>query len=438
MYFFNCSILDLSHNLISGPLPPNIGEMYIKTLYLNDNLINGPIPSSLCDMLDLTNLYLSDNELSGSIPNCWKGSRLSHLILSFNKLSGVIPSSIGSLSDLSILHLNGNHFNGELPLALGYCTRLVILDLGENNFSGSIPTWFSDSFFGLLILRLRENSFTGSIPSQLCALPGLQILDLAANNLTGTIPCCLGYMNVMKTFKQDTLARLIVRYEDLDKEHVVEIIKGRYNEYTKIVLDLVVNLDLSSNNLIGSIPKELSFLVGLHGLNLSHNLLSGGIPMGIGDMKSLKSLDLSDNRLSGIIPQSISALTTLEYLNLSYNNFTGQIPKGNQIQTLDDPSIYVGNPLLCGNLLKRECPGAEAPQAAKTYHKEDKLEKALFYTVVMLGFATGFWGFFGVLQFKKDWRYAYFSFVDRAIDEACVAIAVKVAKLKRLKQSRSA
>ncbi|KAF8042086.1 hypothetical protein BT93_A0632 [Corymbia citriodora subsp. variegata] len=444
----DCSILDLSHNLISGPLPTNIGEMHLKTLYLNDNSINGAIPSSLCEE-GLFDLNLGNNKLSGSIPDCWMGSTLSHLTLSFNELSGVIPSSIGSLQQLSTLHLNGNHLNGELLLAMGNCTSLIILDLGENNFSGNIPTWLNRSltlldedFSYLQILRLRNNSFTGSIPPQVCSLWGLKVLDMAANKLTGMIPSCLGNLYGMRSSYPDFLLpnKTIL---DWNKEHVVEIMKGRYNEYTKIDLQLVVNLDLSVNKLTGPIPKELTSLSDLHGLNLSHNLLSGDIPISIGDMKSLESLDLSNNRLSGAIPQSISSLTSLSHLNLSHNNFRGQIPKGNQIQTLDDPSIYAGNPLLCGDLLRRKCPGAEVLEAPKISHPEDthgddKFEQALFYVVVMLGAATRFWGFFGVLQIKKDWRRAYFSFVDLAINKVHVTIVVKVANWKRLRQSRSA
>ncbi|XP_010050423.2 receptor-like protein EIX1 [Eucalyptus grandis] len=406
--------------------------------------------------MELFDLNLANNKLSGSIPDCWKGS-LSFLTLSFNKLSGVIPSSLGSLPYLVTLHLNGNHLNGELPQALDYCTDLVILDLGENNFSGSIPTWFDESFSSLLILRLRENRFVGSIPTQLCSLSNLKILDMAVNNLTGTIPHCLGNMSSMINLNQGNPSGsvAITPIQDIisstfgvvdpnwDREHVVEILKGRYNEYTKIDLQLVVNLDLSSNFLSGSIPEELSFLSGLHGLNLSHNHLYGNIPIGIGNMMSLESLDLSNNHLSGIIPQGISALIFLAHLNLSQNNLTGHIPKGNQIQTLDDPSIYAGNPLLCGDLLRNKCLGAETPQPQKILHpedthEEDKLDRALFYAVIMLGFAIGLWGFFGVLLFKKDWRRAYFNYADQVADKAYVAIVMKVAKLKRLRMSRSA
>ncbi|XP_039155545.1 receptor-like protein EIX1 [Eucalyptus grandis] len=337
----------------------------------------------------VVDLNLGGNELSGSIPDCWKGFRLSHLTLSFNKLFEVIPSSIGSLYQLSTLHLNGNRLNGELSLALGNCTSLVILDLRENNFSRSILTWFNRRCFLLKIVRLRENSFIDNIPPQLCSLSGLQILDMAVNNFTRTIPPCLGHISGMKNFDQDIPSHLgwdqepaveIIkgRYnaytkENLshlnwNREHVVEIMKGRYDEYTKTVLQLVVNLDLPSNNLIGPIPKELTLLTGLHGLNLSHNLLFGDIPIGIGDIKSLESLDLANNHLLGTIRKGILVLTFLSHLNLLHNNFTGQISKGNQSQNLDDPSIYAGNPLLCGDLLRRKFPSVEAPQAPNTYH----------------------------------------------------------------------
>ncbi|XP_039160105.1 receptor-like protein EIX2 [Eucalyptus grandis] len=194
----------------------------------------------------------------------------------------------------------------------------------------------------------------------------------------------------------------------------------------------MVNLDLSSNKLVGQIPGELSLLSGLRGLNLSRNFLSGGIPTMIGDMRLLESLDLSNNHLSGTIPQSFSAFISLSKLNLSHNNFMGPIPKGNQIQTLDDPSIYADNPLLCGDPLQKKCLEATAPQASEEVaNEEGKLEKVMFYIVILLGFATGFWGVVGSLVYKKNWRWVYFNFVDRKADMVYVIVAVKVAKLRR-------
>lgn len=64
-------------------------------------------------------------------------------------------------------------------------------------------------------------------------------------------------------------------------------------------------------------------------------------------MQSIESsLDLRMNELSGMIPQSLANLNFLTTLNLSTNNLSGKIPTGNQLQTLDDQYIYIGNAYL--------------------------------------------------------------------------------------------
>ncbi|KAK9292586.1 hypothetical protein L1049_020560 [Liquidambar formosana] len=423
----------LSKNLFSGPLPQNIGHMMpaLKCLYLRQNLINGTIPSSLCKIETLLYLDLSSNNLSGSIPNCWRDSPLlDEIKLSSNMLTGPIPSSFGHLSNLAWLHLNNNSLDGELPSALRNLTALIVLDLGENKFSGNIPKWIGENLGYLQILRLRNNLYNGSIPPQICRLSELKILDLADNNLMGAIPCCFGNLSGMAQKQDDGNY-----WMEWDLQNVMEVMKGRELQFTKI-LRLVVNMDLSCNNLVGMIPEELTILSVLQGLNLSNNHLIGNIPNNIGNLTSLETLDFSRNQLFGLIPQSMSTLTSLSHLNLSYNNFSGQIPTGNQLQTLDDPSIYAGNLELCGTPLLEKCPSDELPQSPtlngyEEKDKEDESEKVLFYIVVMLGFLSGLWGVLGVLLFKKNWRYAYFHFVDETKDRMFVAIAVKAARLKK-------
>ncbi|XP_039160577.1 receptor-like protein EIX1 [Eucalyptus grandis] len=430
--------ISLSNASISGPIPKDIdlAMPHLTILNLNDNLLSGSIPTSICEMEQLYDLHLGRNELVGEIPTCWKESPKSLLDISSNKLSGVIPSSLGNLIRLTSLHLNNNKLQGGIPVTIKYCRNLRILDLGENKIASSVPHWIGPSFPLLQILRLRENMFNGSIPSQLCLLSALQILDMAVNNLTGTIPNCLGHMKGLKLNKSidegNSLASPDIPTTDWTQEHVEQVVKGVDLDYTTLDLKLMVNLDLSSNKLVGPILRELTLLSGLRGLNLSRNFLSGGIPTMIGDMRLLESLDLSNNHLSGTIPQSFSAFISLSKLDLSHNNFTGPIPKGNQIQTLDDPSIYADNPLLCGDPLQKKCPKAEAPRAPKEVaNEEGKLEKVMFYIVIMLGFATGFWAVVGSLVYKKNWRQVYFNFVDRKVDMVYVIVAVKAAELRR-------
>ncbi|XWS37837.1 hypothetical protein CRYUN_Cryun19dG0079600 [Craigia yunnanensis] len=409
----NLKHVDLSDNWISGALPEIIGDMLpqLRYLSLSDNLMNGSIPNSLCRIKTMIVLELSKNTLSGNIPDCWRDHQdIEVLDLSFNNLSGVIPGSIGHLDSLGWLDFSNNNLNGELPLALKSCASLRFLNLGENALSGNVPKWIGDSFQFLRVLRLRENKFNGSIPSQLCQLStDLRILDLAENNLKGRIPHCFGNLTGMVLPQTDTIF-ILESYKNLlswEKEHLSEVMKGRYLEYTRS-LQFLVNMDLSRNKLEGQIPEELTLLTGLIGLNLSYNQLSGNIPWKIGELEWLESLDLSVNELSGMIPDS------------------------NQLQTLDYPSIYAGNPLLCGASLLKKCLDDEPQQGNKDNGKENPAEEMWFYIVIMSGFATGFWEVVGVLIFKKSWRHAYFLFVERSKDRVLVLVELKMARVKNM------
>ncbi|GJY89026.1 leucine-rich repeat protein [Tanacetum coccineum] len=221
---------------------------------------------------------------------------------SSNQLSGVVPSSILSQSStLSWLNLNDNQFIGELPQELGNLRELQILDLGDNRFSGNLPEWIGENLTNLIVFRLHKNNFTGSISRSLCNNSYLQILDVAHNNLMGPIPHCLGRLDAMITSRNSGSG------DDISEESLDQVMKGVSLEYTK-TFRYVINMDLSSNKLVGEIPVKLMSLSALVGLNLSNNHLNGGIPDSIGKMKALNSLDFSGNQLTGPIPSSIGAL----------------------------------------------------------------------------------------------------------------------------------
>ncbi|KAL8227308.1 hypothetical protein R6Q57_017140 [Mikania cordata] len=413
------STLDLSSNKFYGPIP-NVSSA-LQWLDLSKNNFSGEI-NFLCQIVDgsLFFLDLSHNSFTGLIPNClWHFKELKLLSLGHNNLFGRLPASIKYLVNLEVLFLYNNSFSGELPLSLKNCTSLTFLELGANNFFGYVPDWIGKDLPGLYALSLTSNNFFGTIPSQLCQLVNLQILDLSINNLYGTIPSCLN--NITSMVQNGFSPHQNVHYFNFTSgseyvDHAMIKWQGIVREFG-INLGLVKIINLSSNNLTGKIPDELTDLHKLIAIDLSNNTLFGEIPPNIGQMKELQILDLSRNSLSGGIPLGMSEMAWLNYLNVSYNNLTGRIPSGTQLQSFN-PSSYTGNVGLCGLPITKYCPGEKQIQAPTLVGKseddgEDRDDlKRWFYIGGATGFAIGFWMVCIALLVIRRWRHAFFHFLN--------------------------
>ncbi|XP_016648199.1 PREDICTED: LOW QUALITY PROTEIN: LRR receptor-like serine/threonine-protein kinase GSO1 [Prunus mume] len=424
----NASILNLESNSFSGPIPLNLDQLMptLQGLYLSDNQLKGIFPPSICNMQSLSIISLRNNQLFGEFPQAWSLWPIILIVdVGHNNLSGNIPSSMGVPRSLLVLKLNDNNFGGRIPSSIWKnCTGLRSIDLGGNRLTGNMSLWIGSNAPELFFLRLRSNFLSGHVPHQVCNLPLLDILDLSHNNFSGTIPKCVKNMASLVSGISN------VSYYENYFEQTTLTSKGRELVYNK-TLFFVKSIDLSSNNLEGEIPEEITSLIALSILNLSRNQLSGSIPSKIGNLRWLETLDLSNNRLFGQIPQSFSSLTSLSHLNLSYNNLSGRIPSGNQLQTLNDSSIYEGNKLLCGEPLSK-CPGDETLTATNAkYSNADGNDKLWLYVSMVLGFIVGFWGVCGTLLVKKSWRYAYFRFFDDIKNKVALAIELKLARLQR-------
>ncbi|WOH15643.1 hypothetical protein DCAR_0935186 [Daucus carota subsp. sativus] len=424
-FLSRATTLDLSNNEINSEQLSLISvdsSPFMSALLLSNNRLSGEFPAFLCNLTSLSILVLSNNNFSGKIPQCISNmTRMGDLDVMNNSLSGEIPVFLGFWGELAYLNLHNNEFEGTLPWSIQNLRKLVALDAGKNNLRDILPPWTRDQLPHLRYLILRSNNFYGNIPTELCHHTLIQVLDLSQNLFTGNIPPCFNNFSAMIT--SDSSEYLYYHAFSVGEvRRIVDDAKGYEQIYTS-TLRFMFAIDLSNNNISGEIPEELMDLSGLMSLNLAGNHLAGRIPDKIGKLGKLEYLDLSRNELYGPIPQSLSDLNFLSRLNLSFNDLSGRIPTGNQLQTLDNPSIYAGNNQLCGKPIQKPC---TIHDSSETNSDSDD-GHVWFYAGIGPGLLVGFLGFCASLHFIKSWRYLYFQTVEKAFDK----IAIKVALLRR-------
>nr|XP_034908160.1 receptor-like protein 15 [Populus alba] len=264
----NMANLDISNNNLNGQIPKDICLIFpnLRNLRMAKNGFTGMLPRWFGNSTSLEILDLSKNHFKGPIPGDFcKLDKLEYLDLSKNNLSGYIPSCF-SPSSLIHVHLSENRLNGPLTYGFYNSSFLVTMDLRDNSFTGSIPNWIGNRS-SLSFLLLRANHFDGELPVELCLLEELSILDVSQNQLSGPLPSCLGNLTFKESFPE---------------------------------------------SLCRSNPTEFGNLSEILSLNLSHNNLTGSIPATFSNLKHIESLDLSYNNLNGAIPPQLTEITTLE------------------------------------------------------------------------------------------------------------------------------
>ncbi len=90
--------------------------------------------------------------------------------------------------------------------------------------------------------------------------------------------------------------------------------------------DRVVELNLSQNQLSGTLPPEIGRLADLTNLDVYGNQLHGEIPPEIGHLDNLTHLALWANQFRGSIPAEMGDMASLEWAALGINELTGPIP----------------------------------------------------------------------------------------------------------------
>ncbi|KAF5187167.1 Receptor kinase-like protein xa21 [Thalictrum thalictroides] len=358
------SLLNLNNNSINGVLPPGLGRL-LRLQYFNasNNLIQGTIPSSLGLCTRLILLNLRRNRIEGNIPHELSALlELRILMLSGNFLTGPIPPSLGNLSSLQVLTLADNSLHGLLPEELGRFPQIRNLVIDQTNITGEIPPSFLNSS-SLTLLSLAANKLSGNLPSDMFSkLPNLQLFYAGRNKLTGPLPSSLSNASTLERFDlsrnnfngqipllgnmpniwfinlaenqltsdgpggMDFLASL-ANSAKLQVFAVSENrLRGKLRPSIGNLSKELSQLALGDNQLEGSLPAEISKLVGLSALSLEINFLNGNLPPSIGELPLLQRLRLHQNKFSGDIPDSFGNLAQLYEITLSQNTLTGTIP----------------------------------------------------------------------------------------------------------------
>ncbi|KAA8535522.1 hypothetical protein F0562_030525 [Nyssa sinensis] len=280
--------LVLYYNSFNGTIPAEVGRLHkLKRLNIGVNNIFGTIPPSLGNISSLDQIYMGTNYIHGVIPNKLEG--LSNLIdfnLGKNFLSGVIPSAIFNISSLESLSFAYNAFSGTLPTTIGLQLPNLQQFLAQGNqLGGIIPLYLSNSS-KLARLTLEANLFTGPVPKSLGNLEQLSWFNVGGNQLTGeTGSPELHFLTALTNCR--SLKWLIVDYNPLD----------------------------------GIIPNSIGNNSSpLQTFSAFSCQIKGHIPRGVGTFRNLNFIDLSNNNLNGTIPSTIVGLESLQRLYLEYGS----------------------------------------------------------------------------------------------------------------------
>ncbi|XBI88452.1 hypothetical protein VPH35_026418 [Triticum aestivum] len=440
--------VNISLNLVEGQLPANIGLMFpnLTILDVSHNIISGTIPPSLCNS-SIQLMDLSNNRFTGEVPSCLFTDfyALNVLKLSNNSLGGKILDGVSSFSGhLWAIYLDNNKFEGTLPRNLS--GDIALMDLHGNKMSGELNTslWFLPS---LEALSLSCNGLTGAIHPGICTLTKLRILDLSENYFMGHIPNCstvlpLEFLSVsgnsLSGFPSAFFFSSYITALDLSHNQFTGNL-----EWAQYLSQISVLL-LSRNKFVGQISSNMCRLQRLSIIDISHNMLSGSIPPCIGGIALedpddyeygwpsigitystgdyavgmyssdyepqgftfttkgnsytygsnffmlMSGIDfsanmLSGNKLDGTIPWQLARLSSLEVFSVAYNSLSGCLPATGQLSTFDVDS-YRGNDNL------RSCTASSDPVARNgTGGNAPGDSDPIIYMVTVVSFVLAFW-----------------------------------------------
>lgn len=279
------------------------GEERVVALELQDNNIQRTLPSYLSRLGALRRLNLRNNQIGGFLSSSFATlSNLTELNLGATGLSA-FPDTLSPA--IKILSLDSNKFTGSFPLILCRMPNLEEIQLSANGLSGELPECVV-VHKKLQKIWLQNNKLSGFLPQQLFQNANLKVLSLAGNNFSGVIP------------------------------DFPVLAAQKHNHGSVLAVSGLEILDLSYNQLSGTLPSSIWKQSNLRRLNLSGNTLTANVSSDIKNLALLEDLQLVKMGLSGSFPSELQLLRNLRVVCLDSNSITGVIPSLHNTKNLQE------------------------------------------------------------------------------------------------------
>jgi len=379
---------DLSNNRLTGAIPELAGLAALQGIYINNNRLTGAIPA-LTGLTALRDFHVYSNELTGTIPSLAGLGELREFIVRNNQLSGALPAVPAPINGLPTggAQLCPNQLNVAIDAAWDTATGLMPWSTGciaarpnQTLTFGAAPALapggsgtvtasatplpnsaIAIEFASLTPAICAVNTATGQVTVQsgavvgaLCTITADKTGDATANSAPqAQQTIVIGAAG--STIPPNERAALAAIYNSTNGAGWTNStnwngIPGTectwYGVFCSAGNTNVTEINLSNNNLIGTIPASINQLLALRSLRLNSNQLSGVIPA-LTRLTSLQLLRLNSNQLSGPIP-SLAGLSALQDVYLYDNALTGTIPSVNGLSSLR--LLFAANNQLTGTI----------------------------------------------------------------------------------------